>query len=234
MEEIKICTKCKEEKDFNVFYKNKSTKDGLGSHCKSCRKEYDIINKDKIADYQKQWNKTNDDYKKQWYEDNKEVLKTRPTVQQNEAQKEHKSEYMKIYYLNNKDNINKLAVEYQRQRLKSDLLYRLSHNIRGNIGSSFKRGKRRYRKSKKTEDILGCSIEWFKEYIESLFTEGMNWELMGKEIHLDHIIPVSIARSEKEIIMFNHWTNFQPLWAEENRKKSDKIDFIYNENKLPQ
>ena len=50
----------------------------------------------------------------------------------------------------------------------------------------------------------------------------MSWDNHG-EWHLDHIIPMASATNEKEVIKLNHYTNFQPLWAEENLQKSDKI-----------
>ena len=37
---MKTCTKCKEEKPFSAFSKNRSTKDGLSCHCKTCKNEY--------------------------------------------------------------------------------------------------------------------------------------------------------------------------------------------------
>ena len=43
------------------------------------------------------------------------------------------------------------------------------------------------------------------------------------EWHLDHIIPLAIAKTEEEIIKLNHYTNFQPLWAIDNLKKGAKI-----------
>ena len=51
----------------------------------------------------------------------------------------------------------------------------------------------------------------------------MSWELMGKHIHIDHIIPLSSAKSKKELFNLCHYTNLQPLWAEDNLKKGDKI-----------
>jgi hypothetical protein len=41
--------------------------------------------------------------------------------------------------------------------------------------------------------------------------------------HLDHIIPLATATTEEDVIRLNHYTNFQPLWADDNLKKSNKI-----------
>ena len=121
--------------------------------------------------------------------------------------------------LNRKEYFNK----YQRERRKNDLLYKLTWNIRTSISQSFARScNGKYKKSKPTEKILGCTMEFFKEYISSQFKNGMSYDKIN-EIHLDHIIPISSAKSEEEIIRLNHYTNFQPLWAEDNFKKSDKI-----------
>ena len=79
------------------------------------------------------------------------------------------------------------------------------------------------RKTNKTFDIVGCSPEFLKEYIENKFTEGMSWVLMGKHIHIDHIIPLSSAKTEEDVYKLCHYTNLQPLWAEDNLKKSSKI-----------
>ena len=51
----------------------------------------------------------------------------------------------------------------------------------------------------------------------------MSWENQGKW-HLDHIIPISSAKTEEDVIRLNHYTNFQPLWAEDNFKKGKKYE----------
>ena len=104
--------------------------------------------------------------------------------------------------------------------MENDLLFSVKIKIRWCIKSAFK--KNGYTKKSKTYDILGISYNEFKLYIESKFTEGMKWENHG-QWHLDHIIPVSSAKTEEEIIKLNHYTNFQPLWAEDNLKKGNKI-----------
>lgn len=40
--------------------------------------------------------------------------------------------------------------------------------------------------------------------------------------HMDHIKPVSLAKTENEIIELNRYTNFQPLWAKDNLSKGNK------------
>ena len=63
MEAIKVCSKCKTEKDKKYFYKNKSTLDGLTYYCKSCRnqatKKYIQNNREKSITYTKHWRDNN-------------------------------------------------------------------------------------------------------------------------------------------------------------------------------
>jgi len=61
----------------------------------------------------------------------------------------------------------------------------------------------------------------------------MNWDNHGKyngEFNfgwdLDHIIPISSAITEQEVIKLNHFTNLQPLCSKINRYiKKNKLDF---------
>jgi len=87
------------------------------------------------------------------------------------------------------------------------------------------------KKEEKTIEYLGCDIKTFREYFENLFTEGMCWEKMG-EIHIDHRKPCSSfdLSKEEEIKKCFHYTNLQPLWANDNLSKSAKFDentFLY-------
>jgi len=52
----------------------------------------------------------------------------------------------------------------------------------------------------------------------------MNWENQGTYWHMDHIIPISSAQTDEDVYRLNHYTNFQPLYWEDNLKKSNKIE----------
>lgn len=192
---------------------------------KEKKRKYYLENKEKYKKWRKQWhdNPDNQSYKKEklkeWRENNVEHLKEY-SKKRYEENKESISENKKVWRQKNKDKINEYRRNYQKERLKNDPLFKLKSSIRNRINLSFKRGG--FTKKSKTGEILGCSFEEFRLYLEPLFTENMNWENQG-EWHLDHIIPVSLAETEEEVIKLNHYTNFQPLWAEDNIRKSNKI-----------
>lgn len=124
----------------------------------------------------------------------------------------------KKYNLYNKNKIN----DRIKLRLKNNPLFKLKLNIRGLINLSLKRKK--FIKSKHTEEILGCTFENFKLYLESKFEPWMNWQnrgLYNGELNygwdIDHIIPLDSAITEEDIIKLNHYTNLQPLCSKINR-----------------
>lgn len=50
----------------------------------------------------------------------------------------------------------------------------------------------------------------------------MNWDNYGLNgWHLDHIEPLSNAKTEEDVMRLNHYTNLRPLWGEDNIKKSN-------------
>ena len=107
----------------------------------------------------------------------------------------------------------------------SDDLYRLGQNIKALIRESFKRNG--FKKTTKIFNILGCSFNELKIYLESQFEPWMNWSNYGnqngypKNINIawdiDHKIPLSTAKTEDDLIKLNHYSNLQPLCAYTNR-----------------
>jgi hypothetical protein len=190
---MKSCRKCNETKELGSFPNHKKAKDGKGSWCKPC------VSKN-TQTYISKGRDLHHEKMKRWRENNPQYFNKWLELNQG---------YHTTYY---------------HDVLKYDKLKMLKHNIRVLIGGSFKRGVNGlFRKDLLTEDILGCSIEFFTQYLQSQFTEGMTLENHG-EWHIDHIKPISLAKSEDEIYLLCHYTNFQPLWALDNLKKKNKYN----------
>jgi hypothetical protein len=110
--------------------------------------------------------------------------------------------------------------KWQNNKRKKDKLFMMRKDISSRIRESFTING--FRKKSKTKEILGCSSNFFCAYIEARFLDGMSWENRSKW-HIDHIIPTSSAKTERDIIKLNHYTNLRPMWASDNIKKSNKM-----------
>jgi hypothetical protein len=144
----------------------------------------------------------------------------------NEVTKKYKKdhpEYHKEYYRKNKDIYLKRNREYLRERKKKDPIFKAAFNYRKRI-SQFYKGKGR---NKRTHELLGCTWEQLILHLEKQFVDGMTKDNYG-EWHIDHIVPLSSAKTIEESEKLCHYTNLQPLWAEDNRIKSDKLNWTKN------
>ena len=97
----------------------------------------------------------------------------------------------------------------------------ISHRIRLSLRSQ------NSSKNQKAIHLLGCTIEAFRSYLEKQFEDGMNWSNFGQYgWHLDHIRPCASfdLTNDEELADCFHYSNYQPMWAEENIKKSSKWD----------
>ncbi len=136
--------------------------------------------------------------------------------------KEKRRERDKKYYSNNIGKIRVYQKKYQNNRYKNDIDFKLTTNIRRRVSLFLQSSN--MSKTNKTFDIVGCTQQQLKEHIQSQFKDNMSWENYGYYgWHIDHIIPLSSAKTEEEIYKLCHYTNLQPLWAEDNLKKSNKI-----------
>lgn len=210
------CCICKEEKNKTEFNKNKNTITGLTYECKKCQTNrtgiYYKENKEDVLSKQKKYYlKTKDsklEYQKKYNIENKEKVNA----------------YQKQYQKENRVTINKGQREYNAKRKRIDPIYKFSLNTRSMISMSFKRfNDRKFIKSKKAAEILGCDMEFFIKHMSNLFKEGMTLENHG-EWHIDHIVPLSTATTEDDVIKLNHYTNLQPLWASDNLSKGCKVN----------
>lgn len=81
---------------------------------------------------------------------------------------------------------------------------------------------------KEYRKINGCTIEELKNYIGSQFQEGMNWENYGLYgWHIDHKKTIASfdLTNREQFLEACHYSNLQPLWANDNLKKSNKLNY---------
>ena len=193
---MKKCSKCKEERSFSKFHKNKFNKDGYQYQCKDCKKSY---------------NSRYSEYKKQYYLKNKDrILKKNRQYYENNKEK----------YIERVVNYNR---QYRREKYGTDIYFKLQKRLRNRINSAVRNNK-----GGSAVKDLGCSLRKLKKYLESKFQPGMSWENYGYDgWHIDHINALANfdLTDREQFLEACNYTNLQPLWAEDNFKKSDKYDF---------
>jgi len=112
--------------------------------------------------------------------------------------------------------------EYMRTQRNENPQYLIRDRIQSRLNTMLK--SRGSKKSDTLENYCGCTIEMLVIHIESQFKQGMTWENKG-EWEIDHIKPCALFDLTDDVQAkecFN-WSNLQPLWTEENRRKSDKF-----------
>lgn len=195
---------------------------------KSFRKQYYKTLKEEHKEKLIKWNskKNDSDYKE------KKKIYDKKRYEQN---REKYLSFGKKYYSNNKDKcilmqkeyrkkhknkLSKRASEIRKYKLKNDPFFTAVRKLRSLVETAFKRVKQN--KPMCTEALLGCSFEFAKKHIESLFTTGMTWQNHGRNgWHIDHIKPIS-SFDINDLHLANHYTNLQPLWAKDNLSKGCK------------
>ena len=189
----------KQKKEYN----NKTKKERAKFY-----KKYTLENKEKLAIY-----------KKKYFSENRSMIE--------------KKRKEKITELKNKDSIRDQKKDYARKRYQIDPVFKIKSNLKSRVGMLIRGGKinKKVSKTKFAMDMLGTSIEELIKYIEKkwhphpITNEPMTWKNHAiKGWHIDHIKPVSkfnLTKLSEQKKCFNY-KNLQPLWAEENLKKSAK------------
>ena len=196
------------------------------------RRLYNLSNSSKNILYQKEYRKKNRD-----------ILIEKDRYRNTVTRTIYKKNYHKTYqknlsredkdfintkrrkaYSENRNNVKCRKAEYQRIRRKIDVNFKLLMCLRSRIFGAItnKYGT----KSKKSLELLGCSVDIVRKHLEHLFKEGMSWDNHSYHgWHIDHIIPCAsfdLSDPEEQKKCF-HYTNLQPLWALDNFKKGDKM-----------
>lgn len=168
------------------------------SWCDDCRKEY------------------HGEKGKAWANENSERMRNL----QREAAKRNavpRAAATKRWRSNNKEHVKLYGKVYKTERRATDPEFKLLDNLRNRMRAALKNNY----KTSSTCDLTGCSMRALRLHLESLFKPGMTWGNYG-EWHVDHKKPcvsfdMSSPQQQRECF---HFSNLQPLWAEENCKKN--------------
>jgi hypothetical protein len=128
--------------------------------------------------------------------------------------------YLKEWRQKNLETRRKQQREYNRHKRLTDPLFLAKGRIRGRLRKMLQLKK--FTKRSITSDIIGCSWGQLKNYIENQFVSGMTWNNRSLW-HIDHIVPLSSAKTVEELEKLCHYTNLQPLWASDNMSKGAKL-----------
>jgi len=160
-------------------------------------KKYYELNKEKISKYYSQWRKR------------KEI---------------HLKEYQKKWREENLNKVRETKRNYEKTRKHNDPLYKLINNFRTAIYQVLKENN--LQKNGHYFEILKYSPEDLIVHLENQFKDGMNWDNYG-EWHVDHILAISRHNIQKigdeEFMKCWSLSNLQPMWGEDNIRKSNKI-----------
>lgn len=252
---MKKCSKCKIEKDYSEFYTRKEGSDGYRSSCKKC--DRDLPNRKKIREeaatrelirrkereIQSQlttkrcsdctdlkstsefgWHKNRSRWHKRCKSCKNKLVRESMSEEQREKNRQSCKEYAK-------SEKGRQTIREGSKRRRLNPAIRFKDNTRRRLSYALKEGK----KSEHLMEIIGCSLEELKLYLESTFEAnyGMPRSWMESfEYEIDHIIPLSSAKSLEEVIKLNHYTNLQILTKEDNLNKSNKLDWTIEENSI--
>ncbi len=209
---VKKCSKCSIEKPLDEFYKHYKKSSGVESSCKECFKErtknYVKNNKEKVI-------KT----RKQHYIKNKVKIRANQknyyTLNKEEIQKNNKN-WIKL----NKKRYYKARLLRHKELLK-DPVYKLKYILKQRLRKVLK--TKNFSKKNSIKKYIGCTPDFLRNHLETQFKPEMNWGNHYKIWHIDHVIPLSSAKTEEELYKLCHYTNLQPLFVKDNLKKSNKI-----------
>lgn len=153
-----------------------------------------------------------------------------------EEHKEQAKEYKKKYRAKNADMIRQQKTiyartspvakaqraRYKKRRLERDPVFATKERMRKFLVDSFLR--RGYKKNSHSEEIIGCDWQTLTNHLFETWRQRYGTVYAGEDYHIDHIIPLSEAKTEDEVIKLCHYTNLQLLRPSDNLSKSNKIE----------
>ena len=160
---------------------------------------------------------------KKWRDSNKEYMTNKSKIWY-EQNKEHRKEYLKEYREKNIEKIREVKRTYEKTRKHNDPLYKLISNFRTAVYQVLKENN--VDKNRHYFEILKYTPDELIIHLEEKFTDEMSWDNYGIW-HVDHIRPISSFNIQEigDESFMECWSlnNLQPLWGDENIRKSNKM-----------
>lgn len=193
---VRRCNCCMVLRHMDMFHRQKGGWLGRRSWCKSCSKAKDA------AAYQCS---------------GAETMRARRATDPSRY-----AGYTKASHVRNFEKRAARRRELENKRLKQDPLYALNKRISCRLWHQLRGGKA----GRRSLDLVGYTAEELRSHIERQFIRGMSWDNAG-EWHIDHIVPISAFDVDLESVR-RAWalSNSRPLWADDNRRKSAKREFL--------
>lgn len=123
-----------------------------------------------------------------------------------------------------KDESKVKRSKYLREKYADDMNFRLEKLYRNRVRNFIKGGSKKG--NEKYKEMLGCSWDTLRAWLEHNMVEGMTWENYGTVWHVDHTMPCAIFDFgvEENIKSCFNWSNLAPMFGPENLSKSDKLN----------
>lgn len=211
---MKLCNKCNTYKVYEEYTKHTNSRGAVvyAHVCKPCKAEnqraYYAKTRKAQLEKKKEYHIKNalkiQEYRKKFKEQNKEHVK--------QQQKSYRKKRLAKILISNS--------QYRNKKRKEDPLFKFKLNVRANVYRYFR--KKGFEKITKTEKIIGAPFNKVWEHIQKTWETNYGFTWNGQEYHIDHIIPLAIAKTKEDVIRLSHYTNLQMLTPKDNLSKNNK------------
>lgn len=192
--QTKQCYKCKLIQTKDSFNKDKRSKDGLQQKCKSCEKQYRILNKDRLLAYGNNYYLENKEAilisQKTYYQKNKDLIAEKTKIYASRQEViDRKRKYQKEYMEINKDKIleSKRRLYHKHRAKEAERKKRYHQTEKGKMAR--KNSKHKRRAIEKNGSVTSNQILQLQKNYKTCYWCGES--LSGKKVHIDHYVPLS-------------------------------------------
>lgn len=224
----KYCGSCDNWLTLEYFHKG-SGKHGRASYCKSCMKEYQKRNKEKVRSAAERWRSGNQEYMRQYREQNREQLRDYHRQYHQEHAEQLREWTRQWRKANPQRTIDNNRNYYKKNRERELVKSRSRHQQNRQANCERARQWRQDNKDRvqaqlaKRRCAQKCAIPPWVDFdeIESFYTEASQLTEQTSVSHqVDHTVPLN-----SDVVCGLHCAdNLRVVTAEENNHKKNRLD----------